>query len=46
METGAELPLEFQAKDLVRLRDQIDEAAKLADPKTRHYGFPERVRRT
>ncbi|OWK20719.1 hypothetical protein AJ88_26050 [Mesorhizobium amorphae CCBAU 01583] len=36
LETGAELPLEFQAKDLVRLREQIDEAAKLADPKTRH----------
>ncbi|TIW97182.1 hypothetical protein [Mesorhizobium sp.] len=36
LESGADLPLEFQAKDLARLRDQIDEAAKLADPKARH----------
>jgi hypothetical protein len=33
---GAQLPLDFKRSDLVKLRDQIDEAATLADPKTHH----------
>jgi hypothetical protein len=36
LQSGAELPLEFQQKDLTRLRAQIDEAVQLADKKGHH----------
>ena len=36
LESGAELPLDFKAADLARLRQQIDEAVTVADRKTRH----------
>lgn len=36
LESGAELPLDFRLDDLTRLRQQIDEAIKVGDRKTRH----------
>src|SRR5437588_587445 len=36
LESGAELPLEFQHSDLAKLRDQIEEAMAASDQSKRH----------